>query len=67
MNELERQIASTKSAMDTYVSLHTRATDALSKGQYSDEIRRLNAKLAAFVAQRTPADVERLEVEKGLV
>lgn len=67
MNGLEHQIASTKRAMDTYVSLHTRATDALAKGQYSDEICRLSAKLATLIAQRTPEQIRKIELAKGLV
>ena len=67
MNEIERQIVDTKRAMDTYVSLHTRATDALAKGQYSDEVRRLSAKLATLIAQRTPEQIRKIELAKGLV
>ena len=67
MNEIERQIVDTKRAMDTYVSLHTNATDAVAKGHYSDEIRRLNAKLAKLVAQRSPQVIAKLELARGLV
>lgn len=63
---LERRIKHVSAEINRYSSMYERTTDALMKGHYRDEVRRLNAELAKLICQRSPEAVRRLEAERGL-